>query len=77
MNDSLEAEKCVIENFHIDSSLQKKLIRKFVEDDLCSCAIETFDAFDNRNVELTMEALYRAVINEMVLRCLATSANEQ
>lgn len=76
MNDLLGAEKCVIENFRFDASTQKKLIRKFVEDELCPCAVETFNAHDNRTIELTMEALYRAVINEMVLRGLATAAAE-
>lgn len=76
LNELLGDGKCVIEDFRFDSSTQKKLIRKFVESELCPCAVETFNAHDNRTVELTMDALYRAVINEMVLRGLATAVAE-
>lgn len=76
MNNLLEAEKCVIEDFRFDIPTQKKLVRKFVEEELCPCAVETFNAHDNRTIELTMDALYRAVINEMVLRGLATAMAE-
>lgn len=69
-------ETCVIETFKLDASMQKKLIRKFVESELCSCAIETFNAHDNRTIELVMDALYRSVLNEMVLRGLATAVAE-
>ncbi len=76
MNDLLEAGKCVIEEFRFDAITQKNLIRAFVESELCPCAVETFNAHDNRTIDLTMEALYRAVINEMVLRGLATKMAE-
>lgn len=76
LNGGLGDDKCVIETFKFDVSTQKKLINKFVNDELCPCAIETFNAYGNSTIELTMESLYRAVINEMVLRGLATSAIE-
>lgn len=76
LNAGLWAETCVIETVTLDTSTQKKLIRKFVEGELCPCAIETFNEYDNPTIELTMSALYRAVINEMFLRGVATASAE-
>lgn len=77
MNNLREVDTCVLEDVRLDSSTQKKLIRLFVETELCPCAIETFNAHDNRTLELTVDALYRAVINEMVLRGLATKVAQE
>lgn len=73
----LDGSTCVIEQFRFDADIQKKMLRAFVEAELCPCAVETFNANSHRTVELTVHALYCAVINEMVLRSTATAVAEQ
>lgn len=72
----LDTDRCVIEQFRFDADLQKQIIRAFVEAELCPCAVETFYANSHRTVELTVHALYCAVVNEMVLRATASALAE-
>ena len=58
--------KCVIEKARLDKKTIEALVQKFVNDELCPCAVETFAA-----TEKIKDALYNAVINEMVLRGLS------
>ena len=76
MSAELDGSTCVIEQFRFDADLQKKMIRAFVEAELCPCAVQTFYANSHRTVELTVHALYCAVMNEMVLRATATALAE-
>ena len=61
--------ECIVITPTFDKETLDKLIRKFVDYELCSCARETFVAeMINKDIK---EALFKAVINEMVLRGLA------
>lgn len=61
--------ECIVTTPTFDKETLDKLIRKFVDCELCSCARETFVAeMIHKDIK---EALFNAVINEMVLRGLA------
>lgn len=82
MNDQIqtaEESQCVIENLKLDAATIVKLIRKFTDEELCPCALETFHAeYDEKghSLDSIKEALYRGVINEMLLRGLATAVKK-
>lgn len=67
--------ECIIENFDINKPEMKKLVQEFVEVELCPCARETFYAHELGNIPTLKEALFHAVINEMVLRKLAAKVS--
>lgn len=66
--------ECILITPELDKPTVENLIRKFVECELCPCAKETFIAeMIHRDIK---EALYRAVVNEMVLRAMAEKVSE-
>lgn len=57
---------CILETLRMDDATIKGLLEIFVDAELCQCAKETFNATPEMK-----DAIFYAVINEMVLRSLS------